>query len=300
MSRRSAADRASMAVLRDLLRLAARAPAPRPPRPGRRRLLQTGSRSQPACAASTAASPARPALGHRLHLDVVRDHHARRSSAPRAAARPRCAGESVAGSASSSSGTRTWPVMTAATPASTACRNGRQLDVLEPRARVVDHGQVQVRVDVGVAVAGEVLGAGGDAAALQAVDHGGAEPAHELGVVAERAVADDGVLRVRVHVHHRARSPSGCRRPRARRRAPPPSARACSSEPSRPSARSGGHTVQGSRSRATRPPSWSTATSRGRSWPASRAIDLQLAHELGHLLGRSRRCGRTGSRWPTP
>ena len=39
------------------------------------------------------------------------------------------------------------------------------------------------------------------------------EPAHEVGVVAERAVADHGVLRVRVHVHARARSRSGCRRP---------------------------------------------------------------------------------------
>ena len=39
-------------------------------------------------------------------------------------------------------------------------------------------------------------------------------------------------------------------------------------------------------SRATRPPSWSTATSSGSSWPGVARHRLQLAHEIGHLLGR--------------
>ena len=52
-----------------------------------------------------------------------------------------------------------------------------------------------------------------------------------------------------------------------------PILRASSSDPARPTARSGGQTVQGSPRRATRPPSWSTPTRSGSSWPASRAAD---------------------------
>ena len=60
--------------------------------------------------------------------------------------------------------------------------------------------------------------------------------------------------------------------------------RACSSEPRRPTARSEGQTVHGSRSRATRPPSWSTPH-QGQVVPGVPRDPLQLAHELGHLLG---------------
>ena len=73
---------------------------------------------------------------------------------------------------------------------------------------MVDDRQVVVRVDGRVAVAREVLRARGDTAVLQAPDHGRAKPADEVGVVAERAVADHRVLRVGVDVDARARSRS--------------------------------------------------------------------------------------------
>ena len=52
---------------------------------------------------------------------------------------------------------------------------GPKLHVLEPGPRVVDRGQVEVRVEVGVAVAGEVLGARRHATLLQPLDHGRAQ-----------------------------------------------------------------------------------------------------------------------------
>src|SRR3954453_2658592 len=55
-------------------------------------------------------------------------------------------------------------------------------------------------VDVGVTVAGEVLGAGGDAARLQAPDVGGRVPGPQAGVRPEGPYADDGVVGVGVDV----------------------------------------------------------------------------------------------------
>ncbi len=63
-----------------------------------------------------------------------------------------------------------------------------------------DARQVVVGVDGGVAVAGEVLGAGGDAGGLQALDVGGGVPGDQLRVGAEGADTDDGVGRVGVDV----------------------------------------------------------------------------------------------------
>ncbi len=67
----------------------------------------------------------------------------------------------------------------------------------------VDERQREMRVDGRVAVAGKVLRAGGDAGALEPSHEGGNVPRDELGVRAERADADDRVLRVRVDVRDR-------------------------------------------------------------------------------------------------
>lgn len=74
---------------------------------------------------------------------------------------------------------------------------------VEHRQVGVDARQRVVRVDRGVAVPGEVLGAGRDARCLEAGDVGGRVPGHQVGVGAEGAYADHGVVRVRVHVRRR-------------------------------------------------------------------------------------------------
>ena len=63
--------------------------------------------------------------------------------------------------------------------------------------------QTRVTVHGGVAVAGEVLQSGQDAAVLQALHEGHAVFAHIPGIVPEGAHADDRVGGVVVHVHHR-------------------------------------------------------------------------------------------------
>ena len=64
----------------------------------------------------------------------------------------------------------------------------------------LDHRKREVRVDRGVAVAGEVLGARRDTRTLQPADEGADVSGDELSVRAERANPDDRVERVRVHV----------------------------------------------------------------------------------------------------
>jgi hypothetical protein len=73
---------------------------------------------------------------------------------------------------------------------------------LQFRAGRVHAREVVVAVGEGAAVAGEVLGAGEDAAALAALDPGGREARHEFRVVAEAARSDDGVARLVVEVEH--------------------------------------------------------------------------------------------------
>ena len=75
-----------------------------------------------------------------------------------------------------------------------------QLDRVEAGPVAADAGQVVVRVDPGVAVSGEVLGAGGDAAGLQAAYPGGGVPGDQVRVGAERAHPDHRVGRVGVDV----------------------------------------------------------------------------------------------------
>src|SRR5690606_19278495 len=65
---------------------------------------------------------------------------------------------------------------------------------------VGDDGHAVVGVDRGVAVPGEVLGAGGDPGGLQAADEGAGVAGDEFGVGAEGAQPDDGVVGVGVDV----------------------------------------------------------------------------------------------------
>ncbi|MEM6750724.1 MAG: hypothetical protein AAF612_09665 [Planctomycetota bacterium] len=79
----------------------------------------------------------------------------------------------------------------------------RQLAGLQLVDRVGHAREVVVAVDVGVAVAREVLGARRDALLLHAPDQGRAQLGHAVRVGAERAVADHRVRGVGVQVEHR-------------------------------------------------------------------------------------------------
>ena len=114
--------------------------------------------------------------------------------------------ERVAGRSGSRAGSRMWALITARVPAAIAARNGREFTLVEASQAHVDARHVVVRVDGGVAVAGEVLGAGGDAGGLQPGDVGGGVPGDEAGVGAEGPYADDRVGRVGVDVGGRAPS----------------------------------------------------------------------------------------------
>src|SRR5690606_15760321 len=85
-----------------------------------------------------------------------------------------------------------------------AGRDGRperpQLPLVQGRGVQVDVRQGVVGVDVGVTVPGEVLGAGGHAGGLQALDVGGGVPGDQGGVPAEGAHPDDRVGGVGVDV----------------------------------------------------------------------------------------------------
>src|SRR3974390_1432571 len=73
---------------------------------------------------------------------------------------------------------------------------GRQFDRVEALAVVVDQRNGEVRVGIGVAVAGKVLGGGQHAVLVRAFDIGGGHPADERGVFAKGAGVDDGIVRV--------------------------------------------------------------------------------------------------------
>jgi hypothetical protein len=75
-----------------------------------------------------------------------------------------------------------------------------QLALLQLGAAAVDHRHGVVRVDAGVAVAREVLGARRHAGRLQAPDERGGVPGDQAGVGAERPYPDDRVVRVAVDV----------------------------------------------------------------------------------------------------
>ena len=59
----------------------------------------------------------------------------------------------------------------------------------------------------------EMLPARGDAVLLQTPDDGGPEPSDALGVLGQRAIADDRVLRIGVNVEDRSVVERDARRP---------------------------------------------------------------------------------------
>ena len=274
----------------DLLRLERAHQRPRSPPPARRGSRRRAAGRSPPAPRSTADLPRRPARGHRLHLEVVGDDDAVVASA-RSRSRPSTIARRERRRAASrrARGTRTWAVMIVATPASIAVRNGRQLDLVEARrASGRPTGRSRCESTSVSPWPGKVLGAGRDPALLQARGSCAApsRPTRSGSAPNERSPMTGffGFVSTSTTGAKSQRMPQAVS---SRGEGLPPScARSRPRSPMRPSARSGGQTVQGSRSRATRPPSWSTATSSGRSWPASRAQRLQLAHELGHLLGR--------------
>jgi hypothetical protein len=81
---------------------------------------------------------------------------------------------------------------------------GERRQVAGPVRRLVDvdHRQRDVGVDPGGAVSREVLGAGGHPAGLQSTDERRAVPRHQLGVGAERPLADHSVVWLGAHVDH--------------------------------------------------------------------------------------------------
>ena len=92
--------------------------------------------------------------------------------------------------------------MIEATRDSMAARKGTSSTRVDPVGRMLDQRQLEMRVGAGVAVAGEMLAAGGDAILLQVVDEHLAEARHLFGRVGERAITDHGILRVRVDIEH--------------------------------------------------------------------------------------------------
>jgi hypothetical protein len=144
----------------------------------------------------------RPAVGHRLHLEVVREHHAVVLELAAQDAvdhglgdRSRILGVQL----------RVEDVRhhDRRDPGRDRALEGTDLHVFQARAALLDRRQREMGIEVGVAVPGKVLGRRHHAAALKPLDHGDAQSSHPLGVVAERAVADDGIVRVRVDVHDR-------------------------------------------------------------------------------------------------
>ena len=126
-------------------------------------------------------------------------------------------------------------VMTHATPRVDRGREGQQLALAQDVGGAVDDRQVEVRVAVGVAVPGEVLGAGRDPGGLQALDPGRGVPGDQVGVGAEAADADDRVVGRGVHVDDRARGRGHADARRGRRRSVAAAARVSSRSSSRPS-----------------------------------------------------------------
>ena len=119
------------------------------------------SRSQPAASARTAASgmpstPLAPAMSRASVTMTPSKPSSSRSRPLRIALRSRRA-------SGSSCGSRMCEVMIVCVPAAIAARNGTSSRSRSCRRRAVDHGQREVGVRGGVAVSGEVLGAGGDA-----------------------------------------------------------------------------------------------------------------------------------------
>ena len=71
------------------------------------------------------------------------------------------------------------------------CAKRREFDAVQMRAVAGDGWQIEMRIDAGVAMAGEVLGGGQSAIFFDSAHEGGDEFRHALGIFAERARVDD-------------------------------------------------------------------------------------------------------------
>ena len=144
--------------------------------------------------------------------------------------------------AASSAGNWMCAIITASAPAAMPCAERRQLDRLEPLARLIDDRQPEVRVHVGVAVTGKMLQRREHAAGAQAADVRGRQPADRVRLLAERARVDDGIARVVVDVGDRREIDVHADRARLDRRDARASNASCSS-PAAPTAICRGNTV---------------------------------------------------------
>lgn len=84
------------------------------------------------------------------------------------------------------------------------CPKGYQLALPQHFEADFDARQVQVRIDFGIAVTGEMLSTTKDARVEKAAHFCGPESRNELGVIAEGAVANDGVGFTRKNIEDRS------------------------------------------------------------------------------------------------
>ena len=84
---------------------------------------------------------------------------------------------------------------------------GSEFDRVQPGAPHGDHRQTEVAVSGGITVAGKMLGGAESAVFFAAAHEGGHHRGHLLGVFAEGADVDDGVLGIVVDVGHRRQHP---------------------------------------------------------------------------------------------
>ena len=240
-----------------------------------------------------------PGLGHRLHLEVVRDDDPAVAHAL-AQERRGSPGERVAGSPRRSPGTSRarsspWPPRPRL-----RSRNGRSSTSSSREPGVADDGQVEMRVEVACRRARESAWRRPRPPVLRGRGSG-PRPAGPRGRGRRRGTgrrspgSSGSCPRPRP-----ARSPSGCRRREARPRGLRPAGAACSSEPRRPRARRGGHDRPGRLADAppARPPGRRRRAAAGRGPRPARSPG---ARARGPPPARARpRCARTGSTWPTP
>ena len=79
-----------------------------------------------------------------------------------------------------------------------------ELDCLQPVGRMLDERHFVMGVDTGIAVAGKMLAAGGDALPLQGPDDDRAEPGDVLRSPGQGPIANHGILRIGENVEHRS------------------------------------------------------------------------------------------------
>ena len=234
-------------------------------------VAQTGRRSQPALAARTASGPGAQRLAtafiSRSSDTTTPSYFSSRRSRPSITR-----GESVAGTSSSSARTRTCAVMIDATPASIALRKGRSStsSSRERECSTVGISRCESR-SVSPWPGKCFAQAATPPPCRPPIIAAPSRPTRSGSAPNERSPMTGffGLVSTSTTGAKSSRMPQAC----SSAASACPIFRAVSSEPCRPSARKGGHSVHGARMRATRPPSWSTETRSGRSCPAARASD---------------------------